>query len=323
MSLGAGSNTELPLPDLKPGDLMRAFAELEVTTDYEDPKHPGLIGEPYSYAPEIEAKLLLAADKQASEPEQGRAISLGEASRGRLTHEQHHLVIRFADVEYEVPREGLPWPGASSINLTVSCSHPEARPDEKNVLLVGENEKEKVVDQDVSGIRVVRFRPRSKDEWDAEREDKLREPGVPVAKRPVVAISKRLEDLREGEQLFVRAKLITDARPLGYHARISTRLYLADAPDALEPKGHAQEVSSWKGHLSKENGFNCAPEDGPVASEKFGVVRVLKDSREPLFVNLLATSAAPFRDPPVTDDLLPIRGDSFVEVIRYPTDQSG
>ncbi len=55
----------MPLPELRGGDRLLAFAELELTTDAEDPNHPGLIGNAYSYSPTVEATMLLAADPGA------------------------------------------------------------------------------------------------------------------------------------------------------------------------------------------------------------------------------------------------------------------
>ena len=84
-----------------------------------------------------------------------------------------------------------------------------------------------------------------------------------MRKRKTLVFSHRLDDLRKGEQLLVKARLTTDAAPLGYAARISTRLFLADSSRQLEAGGGtAGRAASWKGHLSKQTGFNCLPEDG-------------------------------------------------------------
>jgi hypothetical protein len=316
LALGAATDSDLPMPDLEPGDRLRVFAELELTTDAPDPNHPGLIGHAYSYAPELEARLLLADDSERTEPEEGKAIGLGDQWRGRCSHERHHQLIRFADVSFDVPARGLPWSGPSWIVLTVAASHPEADP--KDVVLVGENEKEPVVDQDVSGIRVVRYRPGPGEDKERHRQEELRRHSVPVAKEQVVVLSQKLEGLAIGDQLLVRGRLVTNAKSLGYPARISTGMFVASEPNDLEPKGHAQEVSTWKGHLSKENGCNCLPDEGATASEKFGVFRIEKDPGEhPVFVNLTATSSAPFNDPTVNNDHLPIEG-GFLEVVRFP-----
>jgi len=318
LALGAATKTDLPMPDLAAGDRLRVFAEVELTTDAPNADHPGLIGHAYSYAPELEARLLLAKDKDQTEPAEGKAIALGDLWRGSCSHERHHQLIRFDDVRYDVPQQGLSWSGPSWVLLTVAAAHPGAHAGD--VVLVGENEKEPVVDQDVSGIRVVRYRPGPGRDDDRERDDELRRASIPVAKKQVVVISKKLERIEKGDQFLVRARLVTNARRLGYAARVSTRMFLASKPDDIEPRGHAQEISTWKGHLSKENGSNCLPADGPRALEKFGVVRVGKDpGPRPVFINLVACSSAPFRNPTVNNDNLPVEA-GLIEVVRYPAE---
>jgi hypothetical protein len=229
-------------------------------------------------------------------------------------------VIVFAGAELEVPRDGLPWRGDSRINVALIAHHPRAGGND--LLLVGQNYRdERKVGTDMAGIRAVRVRPGKPPAIRPEREERLRAKGVPVEKGPTVILSKRLDDLAEGEQLFVHGRLVTDAKPLGYHARITTRLFLADDPDDVEPAGHAEEIASWKGHLSKPNGFNCLKDEGPQRSEKFGVLRVRKPAKRPLHVNLVAASGAPFDDPR-PDDRLPVDA-GFVEVVRYPPDWRG
>ena len=97
---------------------------------------------------------------------------------------------------------------------------------------------------------------------------------VPIAKRETVVLSHELPDLAQGERLLVRGRLVTDADGLAAPARISTRMFIADAPDQTEPGGAAAASVTWKGHLSKFTGFNCIPGDGPQASSKYGVATV-------------------------------------------------
>lgn len=323
LSLGAGSNTDSPMPDLRAGDLLRVYVELEVTTDAPYQDHPGRIGKrAYDFAPRLDARLLLAADRKAAAPQRGRAVPLGRWT-GECSHAHHHRVIVLAEA-YRVPAAGVEWPGASCVNVTLGAAHPKASGSGENVVLVGENEKVPKVDQDTGGIRVVRLRPADQAAIDPVRETKLRrKAGVPVAKRPTVMLSRKLTGVQKGEQLFVHGRLITDAGRLGYKTRITTRLFLADDPKQVEPAGHAQRIASWKGHLSKPNGFNCLSDEGPRRSEKFGVLRARESARQPVYVNLVAVSAAPDRDPPETGDDLPVERGSFLEVVRYPAELGG
>ena len=322
MSFGPQTQTDSPLPDIEPGDRLLVLAELEVTTDAEDANHPGRIGNPYSYAPRVEASLLLAADDGQTEEKPRRALALSRPWRETLSHARHHGVVVFPKGELKVPRRGLPWGGASHVNLVLGASHRRAAGGD--LLLVGQNEKTPVVVQDMAGIRVVRLRPGNQPERAATRDANCRVAGIPVAKRQTLVFSHRLDDLRRGEQLVVRARLTTDASPLGYAARISSRLFLADSESQLEPGGGtAASVASWKGHLSKQTGFNCLPEDGARTTLKFGVLRVLDDPGRPLFLNLVAVSADPFGGAGANDALPVVAADSFLDVTRYPPELEG
>lgn len=326
LSLGPDSKTDLPLPQtLEPGDLLRIYVELELTTDYET-KVAGSMGTPYGYAPWVEAVVLLAADGSATAHDPGRAHSIRKTKPVQISHDRHHQVLVVAEAEYEVPRTGLPWSGSVFINVALSAAHPKAAPG--NVLLIGENEPDAPprVDQDTGGIRAVRLSPGAQPAIPAKRERRLRRrAGVPVAKKKTVILSKKLDGLKRGEQLLVHGRLLTDAKHTGYKTRISTRMVLVDDKSEVEPaeRGEAKAIASWNGHLSKENGFNCLPGEGPQPTQKYGVLRVRRDAGQPLFVNLIATSAAPGRTPPETGDDFPVETDSFLDVFRYPADLDG
>ena len=316
VSLGPQTKTDSPLPDLAPGDRLLAFAELELTTDADDPAHPGLIGNAYSYSPAVEATLLLAADAEAVAPQPGRAVELAGAPwRRDVSHQRHHAVVTFGDAELRVPKGGLPWSGPSFINLVVGAGHPDAKPGD--VLLVGQNEKTPTVVQDMAGIRAVRFRPGDASEPPAEREATCLCAGVPVAKTETVVLSHELSDLAQGERLLVRGRLFTDADELASPARISTRLFVADSPTQTEPGGAAAAALSWKGHLSKFTGFNCLPGEGPQASSKYGVATVREAPGRSLYVNLVAVSGAPFGGLSPSEQLRVDAAQSSLDVTRF------
>ncbi|HLM30564.1 MAG TPA: hypothetical protein VK326_02765 [Solirubrobacterales bacterium] len=322
MSFGSATRTDSPLPDLAPGDRLLVFAELEVTTDAEDAHHPGLIGKPYSYAPKVEARLLLAADDRQTEQRAGKAIALAPPWREAVSHLRHHGVVVFPKGTFTVPAAGLPWGGDHHVNLVLGADHPRAK--QGDLLLVGQNEQTPVVGQDMAGIRVVRLRPGTQRLQKPARDSTCRVNGIPVAKRDTVVFSHRLAGLRQGEQLFVTAQLTTDASTLGYAARISSRLFLADADDQPEPGGGvAGAVSSWKGNLSKTTGFNCLPAEGPQTTRKFGVLRLTADPGQPLYLNLVAVSADPFGGASANDKLPIVRSRSFLDVTRFPPELEG
>jgi hypothetical protein len=318
LALGPDSKTDLPLPAVKPGDRLRIFVELEVTTDYQR-RVAGSIGNPYRYAPEIEATLLLAADARASEPEAGRARAVGPVWRGACSHRKHHRLIYFADVGYTVPNGGLGWHEETYVNVTLRAADAKARSGQ--FLLVGQNQQQPVVGQDMGGIRVVQLRPRTQPKPKPVQTTSLRVRGVPTNERKVVAYSRRLAGLTAGEQLLVRGRVVASAARLGYPARLTTRLFVAEREAQVEPGGSAQTLISWNGHLSKPNGSNCLPEEGRQTFLKFGVARVLKSTTKPLYVNLVAVSGDPTGQAR-SGDRLPLLSGGYLEVTRYPANRA-
>ncbi len=323
LTFGPESKTDSPFPDLEPGDRLLVFAELEVTTDAEEDGNPGRIGNAYSYTPKVEASLLLAAEPTAAKPGR-RALVLARPWREKLSHRRHHGVVTFEDGEIMVARRGLPWHGAAHVNLVVGASHPQARRGGGDRLLIGQNEPTPTVVQDMAGIRVVRLRPGSQPDRASIREYGCRVTGIPLSKRETLVFSHRLEGLRRGEQLVAKARLTIDAKRLGCPARISCRLFAADEESQLEPGGgRAARAISWKGHLSKPTGFNCLPDEGARTALKFGVLRVLENPGRPLYLNLVAVSAAPFGGAGGGAELSVVGADSYLEIIRYPPEMEG
>lgn len=318
-----GGETGLPLPDIQAGDLLRGYCELEVTTDAPDARSPGLIGSAYTYDPAVRARLLLASDERAYAAEPGRAVLLDQSS-GPCTQAHHHTVL-VLEGEKRISRRGLGWAGNSFVNLAISATNRRAQA--RNQLLLGENEETPVVDQDTGGIRAVRFRPGDTNAISSIAPEVLTQDqasnDIPVSKQPTVIFSQELAALKKDEQLLVQAALVVDAAVTQFKTRVSTRIFLADDPAATEPSGVAERIASWKGHLSKENGANCLPDDGERTLRKVGVLRVLANANRPLFVNLTATSSAPDGPNKTPGTLLPIQAGSFLEVTRYGPGRNG
>ncbi len=325
ISLGPGSDPDLSLPDLRPGDRLWVGAELEVTTDVE-PGQKGLIGRrAYRYAPEVEARLLLAKHATTTERRSGRARELA-ADRQTVSHRKHHHVVVFVGAEYVIPSSGLGWRGRSYLNLALSATSRFAKPG--NVLLVGQNDQNPAtgrwrVGQDMGQLSVVRLRPATQSapvEAGAAVRIATRIP-IRTSKRTVV-YSRPLEGLEKGEQLAVTARLWVSAAHLGYAARISTRLFLAESETQEEPGGWSRDGASFRGRVTKLNGFNCVPETGGTGRPaKVGVLRMLKTPRRRLYLNLVAVGGDPETRAKAGDELKVL--DGAIEVTRYPPELEG
>jgi hypothetical protein len=323
LSLGPGSDTELPLPDIKPGDRLRIFAELEVTTN-PDRSAPGLVGSAYTYTPKIEATLWAARDAEFATAKAGYASQIGPAWSGSCAPAKHHEVITFGDWGLEIDEPD--WPAPYYLNLAVGVCHPSAKSGDR--LLIGQNEKEGGVGIDMAGIRVVRLRPGAQPAVAAQYTRRPFVWGIPVnpaAREPkqwVAVYSHPLTGLKKGDQLLVRARMNTNASSLGYETRLSSRLFVSDDARAVEPGEGIKRFVSWNGHLSKPNGVNRLPSEGTKLTQKFGVAEILRAPGQTLYATLSAIAAAPYGGVESGDKLALGAGGS-VEVTRYPASMNG
>ena len=210
-----------------------------------------------------------------------------------------------------------------SINLVASADHERASG--REILLVGENDpgnpgKHGTVGGDKGRINVVRIRG-ALDE-PARDADKQHMPSwIPVDEgEKTVLLSRELDDVKEGDQLEVEAAVEASAAALKHPARLSLRVFLADDPEADEPKG-VDDMALFGGEICENNGFNCLPSGGNIISRKFGVVTITKSSGK-RFVNLVAVSGNPLGDP-IPGERLKIGNRSFLRVTRYPASLIG
>jgi hypothetical protein len=206
MSLGPGSPSYSSMPDLAPGDELEISAELEVTTDARVAQWA--VKQPYSYDPKIRARLLLAADPEATEPRRGRAKALTPLRKETCVNAQHHHRLVFEPFSYIIPAAGLPWKGDSYLNLVLSAHHPKARSDQ--ILLIGQNEppprkgEPAFVKGDQGKLNIVRCRGTPKPRGKVATTKRPLVTEVPIVKgQQVVVYSLALPELEEDEQLVL------------------------------------------------------------------------------------------------------------------------
>jgi hypothetical protein len=323
MSLGPGSPPYSSIPDLAPGDELEISAELELTTDAPDARWA--VKEPYNYSPKIQARLFLASDPDATEPQPGRAKRLTPLRKETCDNEQHHHRLVFEPFSYTIPAIGLPWEGDSYINLVLSAHHAGAQADQ--VLLIGQNEppprkgEPAFVKGDQGKLNVVRFRgtPKPRGRVATARRALIAE--VPIIKgRPVVVYSLALPNLEQDEQLVLEASMQT-TNPHGYPARVSTGVFLTDSDGGTELPRSARDLIAFHGEIGKSNGTNCMPNQ-TYTTQKFGTLRVLKSASAPLYANLVVVSADP-EHLSRSGDAVKIEPGGFVHVQRLPARVTG
>lgn len=314
LSLPSGGRSFSTLPNLRPGDRLVALAELEVTTDWPH-AGPGCVAKPYTYAPTVQAQLLLAANPTATEAG-AHALPVGKPARQQVTQARHHHVFVFPNATLNIPSRGLPWTGKSYLNLVLSAYHQTAATGE--FLLVGQNQPDGTVEGNQGRLNVVRFRPASPPKAIGAKSGHRQARKIPVQKGVrTIVYSLALSKLRENEQLVVSAELPTSAAGLGYPARISTELVLASDPTESKPGRGIKALASLNGELTKFNGFNCLAATSSCLTRKVGVSRILRSTSRDVFLNLVAVSAAPSHAEKRGDALQALPG-GYVQADRYP-----
>jgi hypothetical protein len=325
MSLGQGHDPDASLPDLQGGDLLEVSAELEVTTDLTPAEVAangghGCAAKPYDYPPEVAASLILGTDDRSTTPAGGtKEIATKTAS---VTHDQHHQVLVFDRASITIP-DG--WNGRSAVNLVLGASHAGAGAGQ--CLLIGQNEADGSISTDMGGISVCRIRGQIP-QPDPMREIRLRVAGLkihPGYNDPQVIYSMPLSGLRADQQMTIHAKIIASAAGLGTRARFSTRVFLADSPNQLEPDdGYASKLAANKGRVAKRNGFNYVPGAPVVPTEKVGVLHVIENmpAGRTVYLNVVGDGGDPSKKSQVGDQLK-LQPGGFLEIRRYPAGSLG
>jgi hypothetical protein len=319
MSLGPGPDSYSSMPHLAGGDEIWVSAELEVTTDHplNDPTY--CVSQPYEFSPHIHASLLLANGEDVTEDDGENGIRIGGTKAETCTQDEHHCLVVFEPTSYPVPDEGLPWQGQSYLNLVLRAHNHEAS--SGDVLLIGQNEPADKgspahAKGDEGKINVVRYRGLPQPTGKTKRARSLRNSHVPIKKHPAeprVIYSMRLVDLKKDEQLLMKADFQT-RDPYRYRARVSTEVIVADTPDETDRDNPARDYVPFHGELGKGNGTNVLPKESH-RTQKFGTLRILEDAPQPLFVNVVVTSAAPASAIPKPNDPHPKANDA-VRILR-------
>jgi hypothetical protein len=169
----------------------------------------------------------------------------------------------------------------------------QARADEVDEVLVGENEGDYLVNHEVGGDKARLMAVRERGDLGDEVENSETADGgalpVPTDASATLVYSHRLATapLRAGEQLLVEAKVVTD---VSSRARVSSLMFVTTDPAATE---HMASDRIEPAQIGEHNGINCTAGMSPCTTRKVAVFRVTEDVDGPLFVNIVIKSAVP------------------------------
>lgn len=128
--------------------------------------------------------------------------------------------------------------------------------------------------------------------------------------------ARELKDLRGGEQLVVKADVVTSTEHLDYPARATIEVLLAEDPGRPEPGAEAKRITATDGRVCTRNGKNCLKDESPMTSHKTGVVRIERNAKKPLVIVVL-TTGDPLQKAGAADELR-IRDGGSLRIFRLP-----
>ena len=304
------------LPKLAVGDMLRAAAELQVTTECDI----GQTGPSCGYAPHVRLQLLLTGNPDGTNPQAAGTVPLSGVKKFDCTADDHHCVkaIDFSDGSRRLGNDAPPCVASDScfVNLVAWAYHGSARGSGKDKLIIGANEGNYLlngkVEQDRARIMAVRERnvPPADVSLHVTDHNVKKDPirissGDP--RRPIYLHALNGgRDLRAGEKFRVWAEVHASA-----NHRMNLRLEMF-----LTKKKSAASGSKFDGvqpgAISEHNGTNCSP-GNDCRLHKVAVFEAKRDIAGPVFVDIAAYTEVPGPGSATTT----IHDDGFVKVVRY------
>lgn len=285
------------VPNLQVGDVIRAAAEIQVTTACDI----GQTGAMCGYSPNVRMQLVLAGDPDATDPHKAGVVALSGIKEFSCNADDHHCVktIDFDQGSLQLTSGNAPpcvAQGKCFVNLAIWAYDSSARGSGKDKLIIGANEGNFLQngdsEQDRGRVMVVRER-------DVKPADKV----LRVTKHNVKSgninfrsngDSHRIyshtvaggRDLKAGESFRVWAEL--DATS-DHRVNVDLEMFLTKNRNDKNG-GHINGTNP--SSLSEHNGTNCSP-GNPCKLRKVAVFTVTQDIQGPVFINIASGAEVP------------------------------
>jgi hypothetical protein len=314
---------------LRRGDVLRATAEVQLSTTCVTPE-PRCIGSQYDYSPRMDGRVVLGSSPTATGGSSADPISKIKTRRcnQKRPNRNHHCVLVFSDAVKKVRNVGdLPCPpDACYVNVIASADHDRAG--SGDVVVVGADRPDGSIDGDKGRVDAILARgnippPRSK-----AGGAKMRD-AVPIAPsggagRKVVR-SLRLDDLRKGDAIRIKAEQRIGISSVPYNVFIGTRMIIATSPNETRTNGFVSKVFSSGGEVTEQNGFNCTqggstyqnPCNSPKAATAYVKRKMPQRNGEPkpVFVNIVMAGLPKLATAHPNDKMSV--GDGVIRTARY------
>jgi hypothetical protein len=328
---GAGRRVamSLRLPALRPGERLRLFGEVQVSTTCSRDRRSSCIGRPYEYNPELSARLLIADRPTAVGGHRTRRV--GAARRvvchQRTPNRNHHCVLAFAPRAMRVGQAlAHHCRNRCYANLALAAHNWKARP--RQVVVLGADRPSGRVAQGQSRLNAVVV-PRRASHGTVRRRDnapsRRRLPTRPRGgRRARVLYSVKLPKVHRGDRIIAMAAARLGIGRLPYNAYLHSQLVLAPGRRATGPGRATAHSAILGGALTPANGFNCTHGRSgyrtPCRLRKAGMTVIRRvprahGHRVPLFVNFVAGAKALLKRPKA-HDAARVLGGGHLRVLR-------
>jgi hypothetical protein len=303
------------LPNLAAGDMLRAAAELQVTTRCDI----GQVAPGCGYTPHVRLQLVISGNANGTDPRAQGTLALSDVKRFECTKDDHHCVkiINFSEASLKLA--GAPHCVADNscfINLVAWAYHPDARSSGQDKLLLGANEGDFLannnIEQDRGRIMAIRERDLTAADV-AFRVTKHDVRGGPIdlasngqSKRIYSHTLNAGADLKAGQKFRVWADVDASS-----NNRVNLSLEMFVTKNRLDSNGGAISDTSPKA-ISEHNGTNCSP-GNDCHLRKVTVFAIDRDIRGPVYVNIAASTEVPGSGSATTT----IHDSGSVKVLRY------
>jgi len=315
---------------LRRGDILRATAEVQLTTTCAKPE-PRCIGSRYTYNPRMAGQVVLASSPTATGGSSADPISGVKEKHctQQRPNRNHHCVLVFSEAVKRVRNAGnLPCPPTDCfLNVIASADHPNAG--SGDVVIVGADRPDATVDGDKARVDGLIERgeippPRIQNGGAKMRGSVLIEPSGADGRKVVRSL--RLDGLQKGDALRIKTDQRIGISSVPYNVYIGTRVIIATSPTETRTKGFVADVISSGGEITEQNGFNCTqgaseyknPCNSPKAATAY-VKRKMPQKNgqsKPVFVNIVMAGLPKLTTSSQPNDRMKVK-DGVIRTERY------
>ena len=288
----------LPLPMVKRGDRIKFNGEVTLTTTCV-PLKRRCIGRRYSFDPHLRARIVIANRARAAGRRTLPVTRTVKLTCGQNPPDRNHhcpLVISSGSLVVDHPRRLPCRPRRCRLNMVVSAYNRRARGGE--VVVVGADRPDGSVDQGKARLNAAILRDgadiamRSR----GTRDRLVRSLPASFDGGQHVVYSRRLEGLRRGDVLLIRAEQRTRIKRHTYF--IGSKVVVGTRARAIHGNRFARRIVPRGATATDTNGFNCtlgpSAFRSPCLTKKAGLALIKRTPRRPgggsrpLFVNLVS-----------------------------------